>query len=261
MKTPLTITAKVWNYCQNTGGCPYCVTGSQKERWRYRGGFETMPPDELLNVDRLIIWIKKFTPKCVLHISGGEPLLRPDIEDQIEKLVNNQIPLTITTNGMLISKRRRLLTMPLKWIVTHHECNDLVKWRANADLIADKPHIACRLLYGAANRDTEKELEPHYSGLNFMWSQLNGLRITPWHSRYEDRYRIATEVIHLIEPNGVVYPCNANKRPPIGNIYTMEYFPEMARGLNGNCAECVKGGLCGAYQSAVLTDCLNVPSL
>lgn len=259
MKTPLTITAKLWNYCQNGAGCPYCVAGSDKDRWRYRGGFETLPPDEVLDIDRLIEWIKRFTPNCVVHVSGGEPLLRPDVEDQIEKLVNNGIPTTITTNGMMIAKRPRLLTMPLKWIVTHHECNDFDRWRYNADLIKNKPHIACRLLTGAALKASPLQLEPLYEGLNFMWGKLNGLRITPWHGRYEDRDCIATETIHLIEPNGAVHPCNASKRPPIGNIHQMVYVPEKARGLNAQCRVCVRNGLCGAYQSAVLADCLDEP--
>lgn len=218
-----------------------------------------IPADEVLDVDQLISWILRYTPKCRLHISGGEPLLRPDVEDQIQKLVNRGIPVTMTTNGMMIHKRPRLLTMPLTWIVTHHECNDFKKWRANADLIADKPHIACRLLYGGANIETVRSLEGQYSGLNFMWGRLHTLRVTDWTPNPDDLHCVASDVIHLIEPNGIVYPCNNNSKRPIGNIYRMTYSKATAREMNGQARQCVKGSLCAAYQSAVLINSLNVP--
>lgn len=192
-----------------------------------------------------------------MHLSGGEPLLRPDIETQVEKIVSAGIAATITTNGMLISKRRRLLKMPLKWIVTHHECNDFEKWRFNADLIKKRPHIACRLLYGAASPCSAPQLEPLYKGLNFMWSRLHGLRLTDWKPVFDDLSCIASDVIHLIEPSGHVYPCNNNSKSPIGNINTMEYDKRRAFKSNGGCAECIKGGMCGAYQTAVLSNGLN----
>jgi MoaA/NifB/PqqE/SkfB family radical SAM enzyme len=260
LKTPLTITAKFWNYCQNGAGCPYCVAGCGKDRWRYRDDFEALPPDEVLDVDCLIAWIKRYTPNCVVHVSGGEPLLRPDVENQVEKLVNHGIPTTITTNGMMISQRPRLLTMPLKWIVTHHECNNFAEWRYNADLIRNQPHIACRLLFGADSVRRALQLTPYYQGLNFMWAKLHSTRITDWQPNPDDLDVIASDVIHLVEPNGVVYPCNNNSKRPIGNIYTGEYCRDAARTQNAQCRECIRGNLCGAYQTAVLVYRLRHPS-
>lgn len=259
MRTPLTITAKLWSYCQNVDGCPYCIADCNKRHWRYRGNFKTLPRHEVLDVDQLILWRNKFTPESVIHLSGGEPLLRPDIEIQVEKLIKAGISVTITTNGLLIHRRPRLLKLPLKWIVTHHECNDYAKWKRNADLIADKPHIASRVIWGQVTEQNRHDFDHLYVGLNFMWAPLWRPRLTDWSANKNDFDCVATKVIHLIEPDGRVYPCSSAKKPSIGNIYSMTYHPETADHLNTQCRECVSKFLCGAYQTAVLTNCLNVP--
>jgi organic radical activating enzyme len=186
-----------------------------------------------------------------VHVSGGEPLLWDGIENAVQMLVNAGIDTTITTNGLLIEKRARLLDMPLKWLVTYHSCSDFEKWRRNAALIRKKPHLACCLAgYGV-------EVPPahikRFDDFNFAISRINGLRIIDWQPQTEDMRRIASETIHLIEPDGRVFPCNNRKAGEIGNIGGMWYDKALARSKDRECFQCVRGSHCQAYQSAALT--------
>lgn len=246
MKTPLTITAKVWNFCQLN--CSYCVANCNRPEWK-----PTRPPlpHELLNFSNLVRWIKHFTPGAVVHVSGGEPLLWDGIENAVQLLIDAGIDTTITTNGLMIEKRPKLLDMPLKWLVTYHSCSDFEKWRRNAALIREKPHLICCLAgYGV-------EVPPahikRFDDFNFAISRINGLRIIDWQPQAEDMHRIASETIHLIEPDGRVFPCNNKKGVEIGNINAQTYDRELARSKNPECFQCVRGSHCQAYQSAVLT--------
>lgn len=251
MKTPLTVTASAWNYCQNS--CPYCVSGSNLPKWKFEGNFSHIPQIDILDFDCLIKWQQKYVPLSELHISGGECLLRPDIEIQIEKLVRADIPTTIFTNGLLISKRRDLVDMPLKWHVTHHSCNSFDRWRDNVELIRKRHHIACRVMHVPRNGPAIDfpAIEKQYHGLNFHWARCNGLKEGPWKPRKEDLKRIASECIHLIVPDGRVYACNSVRHPPIGHIDRGTYSPGLARRWDREAGSCASGGNCPAYQTAL----------
>lgn len=218
---------------------------------------------EVLDFDLLRRWLSiqlgRGTIKAdtELHISGGEPLLRPDIEDQIEKLLTVGLKMTIFTNGLLISKRPRLLSMPLKWVVAHHMPNSLEEWRTNAILIADKPHMACRVIHHGKTFENRNDLAALYDGLNFHWIKSKGLRLIPWEPNTEDFGHIPTQVLHLIVPNGSVFPCNVATGYTIGNLNDGTYWPEKATSHNQHCRHCVTSDACPAYQSAVLCHKLN----
>lgn len=210
-----------------------------------------MPQSHILDFDYLIKWRKKHAPLSEIHVSGGECLLRPDIERQIEKMVSADIPVTVFTNGLLISKRKQLLDMPLKWHVTHHDCNPFGLWRANVDLIRHRPHIACRVVYGKDKEATMLRFSRLYDGLNFHWAICNGLKEGDWKPVREDLPRIASGCIHLIVPDGRVYACNCSKRPPIGHIAQGSYSPGLAKRWDREARQCAIGGNCPAYQTAV----------
>lgn len=281
MKTPLTITASAWNYCQNS--CNGCVSGSNKLKWKFNGHFNLyappgcdhlndlqlrakwgadyyrrMCPDktrflnkfDILEFDYLIKWLKKHAPNAQLHISGGEPLLRPDIEDQIQKVIDAGINTTIFTNGLLIAKRPRLLSMPLAWMVAHHTPNDFVEWRRNVDLVRNRPLLTTRVLRTKEEIDNKDEIAIQYDGLNFVWSRFNGLKEIPFETPTADRPCVASAVLHLIVPDGRVFPCNLETTAPIGHILTGDYWPERGRRQDTMAQQCVIGGNCGAYQSA-----------
>ena len=282
MKTPLTITASAWNYCQNN--CRYCVSYSNDPKWKFHGSFkiysppgyerltdlelrgkfgknyfERMCPDkkvylnkkDILDFDYLIKWIHKFVPSCELHVSGGECLLRPDIEDQIEKIVSAGISTTIFTNGMLISKRPRLHSMPLKWVVAHHLPNPLDKWLENVKLIAHRPILTTRLFTESLEIEKSDEIAKDYEGLNFYWCRGNGLKQGAEGFANKDDFKtIASEGIHLIVPDGRVFPCNVHSHYEIGHVMRMEYAPDKARKQDSHSYQCVISNKCPAYQTA-----------
>jgi hypothetical protein len=299
MKTPLSITVSVWNYCQNS--CIACPAGSSAQKWKFNGNFEIFSPSgcenmtdlqtreihgadyyrkmcpdknrflnkkDVLNFAALETWIYRncilnlFPEKIELHISGGEPLLRPDIEDRIQQLLTlndelivetgHHLRITIFTNGLLISKRPRLLDMPLKWVVAHHMPNSLDKWLKNARLVANRPHMACRILLHPNEVAQKEQLQEKYCDLHFHWIRGNGLRQEVWEYNADDLDCIASRVIHLIVPDGRVFPCNVVDTAPIGHIHRMTYSPELAAMQDAHAKQCVTAGSCPAYQSAVL---------
>lgn len=274
----------MWRYCQLS--CKYCVSGSHLPQWTFTGHFKTFAPpgDErlndlqlrakwgpdyykrmcpdkskflnaahVLNFEALLKWIGTYAPGCQLHISGGEPLLRPDIESQLEKLCWAGIPVTVFTNGLLIDQRPNLFKMPLKWVVTHHTGAPFKKWRDNVELIRHRPYFVCRVLATEHEKVNKEEIQKQYSGLNFYWQRLNCTREIPGRNYDpDDLAHVASKVIHLVEADGRVYACNKATRPPIGNILDLSYNPETARQYDRQAATCAKSGLCGAYQSAFM---------
>jgi hypothetical protein len=281
LKTPLTITASVWNYCQNN--CNGCVSGSNQPRWKFNGNFNLyappgcdhlndlqlrakwgadyyrrMCPDktrflnkfDILDFDYLIKWFRKNTPDARIHISGGEPLLRPDIEGQIQKLIDAGINTTIFTNGLLIAKRPRLLSMPLAWLVAHHTPNSFAEWRRNVDLIGNRPLLTTRILRTRDEIENKDKIARQYDGLNFVWSRFRGLKEVNYDIPTADRHCVASGGLHLIRPDGRVYPCNCTTTAPIGHILTGDYWPERARRVDTMAKQCILNGNCGAYQSA-----------
>lgn len=217
---------------------------------------------DVLDFDFLIKWITKYCPLCELHLSGGECLLRPDIEHQIQKLVNANIKTTIFTNGMLIAKRPKLTGMPLKWVIAHHLPNPIDKWLENVKLVGSRPIITTRLITCDKERDNKDKIAADYDGLNFYWSRGNGCKLgtnlVP-NPDPDDVNNIASRTIHLIVPDGRVFPCNVHTRSPIGHIMTMEYYPERARKQDAHAKQCVIGQKCSAYQTARMVAALPLP--
>lgn len=285
MKTPLTITVSCWTFCFNS--CPWCVSGSNLDKWQYNGNFEQFSPPgfdhlnnlqirelfgpdyynrlcpdktrwlnkaDILDFDCLLLWLTKFTPAAQIHVSGGEPLLRPDIENQIEKLLNAGFRTTVFTNGMLIDKRPRLADMPLTWVIAHHPPNDINKWRQNVDLVCHQRIFTTRVLYRDDELKQKDSIRNLYTGLPFFFSNAATRKKEvdiPFNP--DDLGCIASEVLHLIVPDGRVYRCNNDKSPPIGNIMSNEYYPEIAKTSDNDARQCVKSGLCPAYISALMT--------
>lgn len=284
MPTPLTVTASAWRYCNLS--CSYCVSRSNQPKWRPRksfeiftppgderlnalqldakwghGWFERMCPDknrylnpnDVLNFDYLRKWLAKHARGCQVHIAGGEPLLRPDIEEQIEKLCFDGIPVTILTNGTLIERRPALAALPAKWIVTHHRGAEFTAWRRNVEMIRHRPYMVCRVITSENEEKDRHQIEKQYRGLNFFWQKMNSTRIIPWPGYADaDLPHIASGVIHLIEADGRIFACNRSNRAPIGHILNDSYDHEMAKKHDRKAISCVMGGICGAYQTAYM---------
>ena len=289
MKTPLTITASAWNYCQNR--CRYCASRSHRPEWTYHGNFEVFAPaghehstdlelrqkfgknyyDELcpdkrrflnkkdiLDFDYLIKWLLKFAPGCELHVSGGECLLRPDIEEQIAKVVAAGISTTIFTNGMLIKKRPKLTAMPLKWVVAHHLPNDFTKWRENVELIAHRPIMTTRLIMSDNEDHNREKIAEQYEGLNFYWGRGNGNKCgVQMELNKADLNCVASGILHLIVPDGRVFPCNVHSTYAIGHIMAMKYKPGTAKIQDSHARQCILSNACSAYQTARMVHLLD----
>jgi len=289
MKTPLTITASVWNYCQNS--CDYCVSGSDSPQWAFTGSFKLFSPPgdedlnhpqliykhgvdyyerlctdkikylnkkDVLDFDFLIYWLMNNAPDAVIHLSGGEPLLRPDIEAQTKKLIDAGFEVCMFTNGLLIPKRKKLLDMPLTWLVAHHKQNDIDKFLKSAELIKDKPHLITRVLADSRDLKIKAELEKKYTGFNFEWKSCNApIRTDGFKYLNEDVHQVASGVLHLIISDGSIFPCNTLKFGSIGNIYSNTYDKQKAQSLDKFCFNCVSVNGCSAYQTAVKVDTIQ----
>lgn len=287
MKTPTTITVITWNYCQNS--CEYCVSHSNNSEWKLKGKKEVWKPvgEEHLNFyqladkygidfhDRMcpepdrylkakdvleykyaIDWIKKYRPGAHVHISGGEPLLRPDIEDMAEAF-SKEFETTIVTNGQLISKRPRLLELPIKWLVTwHREQCSLVEFVSQINLIKDKRHLINTIV------DTEFEYKAckvsGFEGFNFKPKLNTNKKINKnFQFNPEDLQDIASHRIILIQPNGPINGCNKTHHGPKdrykseSNVYTMTCDEDDLALNNERAMNCVLNNRCSAYQTAV----------
>jgi cyclic pyranopterin phosphate synthase len=87
--------------------CVYCMPKTVFGR-----DYPFMPRAELLTFEEIVRLARMFVSQGVqkIRLTGGEPLLRRDVESLIEQLA--EIPgleLTLTTNGSLLAKRARSL--------------------------------------------------------------------------------------------------------------------------------------------------------
>jgi len=285
MKTPTTITVIAWNYCQNR--CSYCVSQSNKEEWKLKGKTEVWKPEgdedlnfyelcekhgfgfhermcpepdkyldakDVVDVDYVFRWINEFRPGAHVHISGGEPLLRPDIVEFVTK-ISSKFTTTIVTNGQLISKHPELLNLPIKWLVTwHREQISLNKFLGQIELIKDKPHLINTII----SEGEEKNLDDYFKEYNFEYKPNVKERINK-DFRYnpEDLNDIASNRIMLIQPNGPVVGCNKNHYGPwdryksASNIYNMTCNEDDLAVNNDRASNCVRNNRCSAYQTAL----------
>jgi organic radical activating enzyme len=278
------ITVSVWNYCNNN--CKYCVAESNKDEWQYKSNFETFSPNlpsdddkndlqlrvkygenyyhkmcpdfrrylnkkDVLDYRFLVHWLTKNKPGAIVYLSGGEPLLRPDIVEGTKMLLQSGFKVVMMTNGMLIPKHPELLELPIAWIIAHHQQNPIDKWLKAVEPIKWRPHIATAVQFGDTY-DNPQKYEPAYKGFNFFWRRCRGGFIGMKLSG--PTTNVATDFMNLINPDGRVWPCNSQAFGTIGHIYTGEYNPENGAAANEHVKQCVKASHCGAYQTALMIE-------
>jgi cyclic pyranopterin phosphate synthase len=83
--------------------CPYCMPRETfHERYRFLGSHERLSFDEIVRLARLFVHlgVRK------LRLTGGEPLLRPNLTDLIGDLtaIDGVEDIALTTNGVLLGK-------------------------------------------------------------------------------------------------------------------------------------------------------------
>jgi hypothetical protein len=256
--TPLTITVSIWNHCQYR--CEYCVSRSNDPRWDPPKSWDEVKPGDLLDVGALDRWLSTFTPGARLHISGGEPLLRPDCEDAIELLARKH-ETRIYSNGALIRERPKLLELPLSWIVSWHPTQvSLDRFVRQVAPLEGHPVVGRVVLRDGDDPSLADRLRGRIPWALVVHPQWDRDPNRTWRGfgpdQNDDIDHVASERIHLIIPRngGEVWPCNscAAACGPIGNIETGWYRPELAVAMDIRARECVISNKCAAYQDAVL---------
>jgi organic radical activating enzyme len=239
--TPKTLTVCLSNYCQNH--CSYCVSRSHgicldpPKHWDvYKPkGFEHLNtreldlkfgirwyrdkcpdkiryihPKNVLDVSWIERWLNKYTPNTILHLSGGEPLLRPDIEEIVERLLRNH-EIIVFTNGQFISQRPRLLSLPIYWVVTWHQSQ--IQW------------------------------DDWYENVKLIDPSQATFYIARQHLTIDDIDKFAS-VTNLIDPNGKVFAYNTRQFEQIGDIYLDTYHPKNTQTLSNNLRHCAFENTC-----------------
>jgi cyclic pyranopterin phosphate synthase len=86
--------------------CSYCMPKTVFNR-----DFKFMPHDSLLTFEEIERVARLFVDQGVekLRITGGEPLMRKNLERLIEKLAKLPVELTLTTNGSLLARKAQSL--------------------------------------------------------------------------------------------------------------------------------------------------------
>lgn len=79
--------------------CTYCCVDASGGE--FIKPIEDLSTNEIINI---INKIHKFDPDIEFHIMGGEPFLRKDVTEIIKHLDKLKIPMSITTNGTLLTK-------------------------------------------------------------------------------------------------------------------------------------------------------------
>jgi MoaA/NifB/PqqE/SkfB family radical SAM enzyme len=213
-------------------------------------------PADVLPFGQLINWLSRYRPAATVHLSGGEPLLRPDIEDGVELLLSAGHPVVVVTNGMLLSKRPRLLSLPVKWVATYHQpCATLERFRAEVEPLRKLPHVIHTVVSRLAHAKALPELYRVFDGFNFRpkWDHNPKKSEPDMRADPDDLAELASYRLTLITPDGAVYPCNTCGLGPFGNIYSLTWDEMRARTLDAQSAKCVKNNRCSAYQTARLT--------
>jgi hypothetical protein len=256
----LTITISLGNFCSYR--CSYCVARSNDPCWDPPADWSSVPAEDLLDVSALARWLQWFTPEAVLHISGGEPLTRPDVENCLAQLCKRH-RVRLYTNGALIKQRPRLLSLPLTWVATWHPTQiGLGRFCRQVAPLEGHPVIGRVVLREGDDPNAADRLKERLPWLLVSHVQWDRNPSKTWRgfgpNRGDDIDHVASQQIHLVVPRngGEVWACNscAASCGPIGNIEAGWYRPQAAADMDRKAKDCVINNRCAAFQDAVLLD-------
>lgn len=112
VSSPLYVRIKPINACCHD--CYFCVYNS-----KYSSMHNNMKKVDMLSKDKLLEIVsdfKKMDVKAVTFSGGGEPLMHPNIVEVMNSVKNNNIDLSIITNGQLLSDDRAVALANAKWV-------------------------------------------------------------------------------------------------------------------------------------------------
>ncbi len=214
---------------------------------------------DVLDFDVLIDWLLKFKPGAAVHLSGGEPLLRPDIEDQTEKLLDAGFDVSILTNGQALHRRPRLVKMDIKWLVAYHQDSiTMEQFVRKIEPLKSRKHFIISVCATEAHVSLIPKMKAAFAGFNFQlrWNR-NAQRNPEPLLHPGDIDTVASKQIHLITPDGAVYPCSSCKYGTIGDIYTGTYDVEKAQLVDPYVSGCVKNNGCQSFQTAKIMEAVK----
>jgi MoaA/NifB/PqqE/SkfB family radical SAM enzyme len=255
-----TVTISAGNYCQLR--CPYCVSGSNTDEWKPRSD---PPKHEVTDIVQTMKWIDRFRTSASIHVSGGEPLIRPDIVDFVSTILDFGYPdVTVFTNGLNVPGRARMLELPVKWCLTYHQACGLTaeRWLRLVEPIKTRPHVLHTVCSNLDQMRRAHELRSVFSGWNYIekWDRNpQHTMIRDYHPDPHDLEDIASNRLTLIVPNGSVYPCNCATGAPIGNVVDMSFDRESAVLLDLFARSCALRNACSAFQTADLFSRIPIP--
>lgn len=248
-------TLKVWNYCMNR--CEYCASRSNSDLWK---PVNFIAAKNVLDIPSALYWLDMYRPNSEIHLSGGEPLLRPDIESVVNLCLASRRKVTVFTNGQMLPLRECLHELPLQWVVSWHfdavsleyflSCIEPLRGKAKASIQA--------IVYRDIDEQAMGIVEKAFGGFDFRF------RFADQTSKTWDLWELPegcidkpAEFLTLIEEDGNVYPCSSKIWGPIGSIYdpfnsnfqSIEVF-------NAHAAQCFREHKCGAHLSARLMEVL-----
>jgi cyclic pyranopterin phosphate synthase len=113
--------------------CPYCMP-----RELFGPDHVFLPPEQVLSLDEIARLVRVFAQLGVrkLRLTGGEPLLRPDLEDLVAQVASTPgiDDVALTTNGALLAARaQRLKDAGLHRVTVSLDSLDPVVFAALAD--------------------------------------------------------------------------------------------------------------------------------
>jgi len=119
---PIYVRIKPINRCNHD--CFFCVysagfRNSEGDGHVESGMHEDMREEDVLPTAKayeILDDFKEIGVRAVTYSGGGEPLLHKDIADIMQRTLDNQIDLSIITNGQLLAKRRAEILAHAKWV-------------------------------------------------------------------------------------------------------------------------------------------------
>jgi hypothetical protein len=213
---------------------------------------------EITPIGPAIEWIKRHRPGAAVHISGGEPLIRPDIVKCVSDVVDAGFETTIFTNGLALRDRSELLDLPVKWYVSYHQdCGTPIDdWLQIVAPIKDRRHVLHTIIATKEHLKWVFINRDKFRNWNFIekWDKV-AARILPddYRPNPDDMEYIASNRLTLICHHGI-YPCNNVRAGTIGSLTDLSFDIEKARRLDAESKKCVLRGLCAAWTTAELLE-------
>lgn len=251
------VTVKLWNYCMYS--CDYCVSHSNRKVW---DPVPFIAARDVLDVPSTLDWIGIHRTESSVHISGGEPLLRPDIETIVNQCLDRGFETTIFTNGQLLHNHQSLFDLPVGWVLTWHqsEINAEVFLKEIAPLRDKKIFVNTILPYDPNWKVFEEDKKVFYDNGFDLYPRINWWNMQTadlWELKPTRVENIASNYLTLIEPNGMVFPCNSWDWGPIGNVYSGECNDSLARSIDDHAEKCcIVDRRCGAFLTAQMAELL-----